>query len=148
MILSIDPGDKRVGVARWSGDYDLEFNDTLTFEDYMSYLARFTVMLEPLDVVVVEDWSLRQGKGVKMTGSRFLSPQCIGAANLLSVITGADLVKQSPQILRIAAMHFGVKISERGHIDDALSAKLHGLYYLESVGILEGNGAAMLDLDT
>jgi hypothetical protein len=41
-------------------------------------------------------------------------------------------------------MHFGIKLPS-GHIDDALSAKLHGLYYFETQGILEGNGAAMLD---
>ena len=79
-----------------------------------------------------------------MTGSKFLSPQCIGAAKLLCTMTGAQLVLQSPQILRVAAMHFGIKLPT-GHIDDALSAKLHGLYYFEERGILEGNGAALLD---
>lgn len=144
MILSIDPGDKRVGIARWSDAGDFHFKGTLSFEEYLDYLD---AVLDTFDIktIVIEDWRLRQGKGVKMAGSRFLSPQCIGAAHLLSVITGAELVKQSPQILRVAAMHFGIKISTRGHIDDALSAKLHGLYYLESVGILEGRGAELLD---
>lgn len=153
MILSIDPGDKRIGIARWSDEGKILFNEILSFEDYLDYLA---VLSERVVVgvsmsyshFIVEDWSLRQGKGQKMTGSKFLSPQCIGAAALAAKLCGAELVKQSPQILKVAAMHFGVPIPAKGHLNDAISAKLHGLYFLENEGILEGHGADLIDFDS
>lgn len=137
-----------MGIARWSDEGKIIFNEILSFEDYIDYLkkiANHTWLLG--GKIVIEDWSLRQGKGQKMIGSRFLSPQCIGAAELLAAITGAELIKQSPQILRVAAMHFGVPIPAKGHLNDAISAKLHGLYFLENEGILEGNGADLIDYD-
>lgn len=160
MLLSIDPGDKRVGLARWTETGKLEFNETLSFEDYLQYLLtlddlffngfsdEFAPEFTPLTKVIVEDWRLRQGKGVKMTGSQFLSAQCIGAAKLFAKMYGAKVILQSPQILHVAAMHFGVKVPLKGHIPDDVSAKLHGLYYFEEHGILEGHGADMLDYDS
>lgn len=132
MILSVDPGDT-TGLVTWSesgrelirADVPLE-NLPKTFIDFDSELS----------TIVYEDFRLFAHKAVQQTGSKFGASQAIGMLKYLAFQTGAKMVAQKPDILRIAAMHAGVKIPRQGHITDSLSAYLHGFYYFENQGIL------------
>ena len=132
MIMSIDPGDT-TGIARWYTDGSFIDKFKLPYEDAIDYLAH----ANGISTLVLEDFRLRHGKAVAQTGSKFAAVQVIGAAKLYCRIHHTAYFAQSPQILKIAALHSGTDIPLKSHIDDDVSAYLHGYYWFESRGVLK-----------
>lgn len=130
-VWSIDPGEK-IGFASWRDDGDLRYNDTLSVDRMMEVLAGASNLPH---TVVMEDWRLRGHRAMQQTGSRMLASQVIGMVRLFCFAHETKLVYQEPQVMQLAAMHQGIKYP-KGHVPDALAAKLHGLYYFESVDLL------------
>lgn len=133
MILSIDPGGT-TGVALWTCTGRLLENYKCGYEDAMRVIARADPELTD---VVYEDFRLLQGKAVRQSGSRFEAVQVIGCIKTMAILRpNISIHRQNPQILRVAALHSNTDVPLNSHIDDAVSAYLHGYYYFESVGIL------------
>jgi hypothetical protein len=129
MILSIDPGDT-TGVALWTDKGKLVWNIKMTHEEFIDWAADDFM----LSTVVVEDYVHARGQ-LNKKGSKLKASQGLGIAKVLAKRAGAKLVIQKNSILNIAAMHAGVPVVK--HYDDAVSAYLHGYYYLETQGILK-----------
>jgi hypothetical protein len=132
MILSIDPGDS-TGLARFYMDGSLVDKFKLPYENAIEYLSH----VNGVSAIVIEDFRLRRGKAMQQSGSKFPAVQVIGAAKLYCRIHDTGFFAQSPQILKIAALHSNTHIPLKGHIDDDVSAFLHGWYWFESKGILK-----------
>lgn len=133
MILSVDPGQERVGFACWRPHGKLICKFAMTFEEALNYLASLPTSYTD---IVFEDYRLRQGKAVAQSGSRMETSQIIGAIKLLCILRDMKWHCQSPQILRLTGFHAGVDLP-KGHIEDAMSAYLHGYYWFETQGILK-----------
>lgn len=131
MIVSIDPGDT-VGVCTWSQEGELRSKFKLSLEEFITWCDDWA--LQPVQVVVIEDFTLRGHQAYRQRGSKLKASQGIGIAKAFAKRVGAKVVLQQPSILNIAAMHTGTKIVQ--HYDDDVSAYLHGYWYFESVGIL------------
>lgn len=125
--LSIDPGDKRIGVALFSGAQDL-FRFTFTLDAFMDYLCECAIPKR----VVCEDYSLDHGRN--KGGSKMLSSQVIGMVKLRAFQWGVPVDMQPSTNLRLWALHEGIKLGA-GHIPDDMSAFLHGAHRLHELGI-------------
>lgn len=132
MILSVDPGE-HIGVCLWTEEGELTLRTVMDFDTFGDFLDN---ELSIITKAVIEDYRLRGGKQMQQTGSRFEAVQVIGQVRDFARRKKATLIRQKPDILRVAAMHAGVKLPT-GHIPDDLSAYLHGFYYFETVGILK-----------
>lgn len=130
LILCVDPGE-RIGVAVYDDGGVLHWDSIMDLDGFEKWCIRAE---GEYSVVVIEDYRLRQGKQRAQTGSRFVTVQAIGQAKLFARMKKAKVVLQPAQILNIAAMHAGIK--PMSHYPDNVSAKLHGRWYLESIGIL------------
>lgn len=135
-VLSIDPG-KQNGIALWSEDAVLEDHDTLTFDQLDSYLRKHT---KYIDDVIVEDYTLDHRAG-QQKGSKLDAVQTIGMVKYWAS-QSIRLTMQRNLVLRLAAMHSGIRIPATGHIPDHISAVLHGFYWFES----QGRHAADIDV--
>jgi hypothetical protein len=130
LILCVDPGE-HIGLACYDETGWLHWDGTMTPEQFEQWCL---IGQGHYAVVVIEDYRLRHGRQMQQTGSRFMTAQVIGQAKLFARMHKAKVVIQQPNILNIAAMHAGIKIVK--HYPDNVSAKLHGRYYLESIGVL------------
>jgi hypothetical protein len=146
-ILSIDPGTT-CGVTLWTNEGEHRFTKEMHIDDLRVLLAfvphripdelidiSVSMVEDPVKVVVAEDFRLRRNKAVQQTGSRMDASRALGYAELFAEQAGAAVVVQQPDILRIAAMHAGVKVPGKSHIKDGVSSYLHGFYYLEKQGL-------------
>lgn len=132
MIISVDPGDT-TGLCLWTEAGDFMSKTKLSHDELTDWCQ--SEAATGITVIVYEDFLLYAHKAKQQTGSRFVASQVIGALKLLGKQQKSTMVRQPASILRITAMHTGIPIKATGHIDDALSAYLHGYYYLESVGL-------------
>lgn len=128
-VLSVDPGDKRVGWALWTESGELKGNGILDPDKFLSMLIR----TNGLSTIITEDWRLRKER--QKAGRPMLSSEVIGMLRYHAEATGCALIRQNPGILRITAMHADIKLP-KGHIPDDVSAYLHGYWFFESAGIL------------
>lgn len=137
-LVSVDPGET-TGIAVWEGSKSVE-TFKLSFEEALAYFGSLLFSDEPPEVIVYEDFRLYSAHSHdgRMQGNRFETSQVIGMVKLVGKVLGVELASQGANILRLAAMHSGRKIPAKGHIDDELSAYLHGFYYLETKGLMEG----------
>lgn len=129
-VLSVDPGDKRVGWAKWTETGGFMDGGIDSPEEFLQRLLR----TGGVSTIVVENWKLRKdrnGSGRTMTSS-----EVIGYLVYHAAAQGCEIVRQEPGILRIAALHCDMKLS-KGHIPDAKAAYLHGYWYFEAAGILK-----------
>lgn len=129
-VLSVDPGDT-TGLALWTIDGELHWTDEKSLEELEAWVLDLGTSLS---IIVYEDFRLYRHKAMQQTGSRFGASQAIGMIKVLGNRNGAKMIRQNSNILRIAAMHAGIKLP-KGHIKDSVSAYLHGFYYFESVSI-------------
>lgn len=136
--LAVDPG-KNTGIALFNSKGEVIINTTWSVEGLIDYLAENP----DIDQLVVENWRLRT-RQVQQTGSKMEASQVIGILRLWSKLRAVPLATQDPQVMRIAAMHFQVKIPAKSHIPDKTAALLHGLYFLETEGVLEPIRPAIL----
>jgi hypothetical protein len=132
MIMSIDPGDT-TGFARWYGDGTFIDKHKMPYEEFLSYLAH----ANGISAIVYEDFRLRQGKAIAQSGSKFPTVQVIGAVKLYSLMHHVPHFAQSPQILKIAALQSDTQVPLKGHIDDDVSAYLHGWNWFVTKGVLK-----------
>lgn len=130
--MSIDPGDK-TGIARWYMDGTFIDKFILPYEDAIEYLAH----ANGISAIVIEDFRLRRGKALQQSGSKFPTVQVIGAVKLYCRIHNTAYFSQSPEILRLSALHSDTKIPLASHIPDDIAAYLHGWYWFEAKGILK-----------
>lgn len=132
MILSVDPGEKRIGMAVWrpNGEFVVKF--TLSFDEALHHLSALGTSYTD---IVFEDFRLRQGKAIKLSGSRMETTQIIGAIKMLCLLRDMRWHVQGPDKLRLTALHANVELGT-GHIPDDMSAYLHGYYWFETQGIL------------
>ena len=128
-VMSVDPGDKRVGWAIWSEKGELRAKGVSDPDTFLSML----IQNGGLSAIVTEDWRLRKER--QKAGRPMLSSEVIGMLRYHAKATGCELVRQNPGILRITALHADVKLP-KGHIPDDVSAYLHGYWYFEAAGIL------------
>ena len=132
MIISVDPGET-TGLCLWSEAGDFISKTKLSIDELTDWCQ--SPAATGITAIVYEDFLLYGHKAGKQVGSRVPASQVIGIVKLLGKQQRAKLVRQPANILRITAMHTGIPIPATGHIDDALSAYLHGYYYFESIGL-------------
>ena len=132
--MSIDPG-KTVGIAYWKMDGTIVYQGEMHVDDFIARCSRLDKFSD-LKVIVYEDYTLRPNKAFAQRGSKLQASQVIGALKLLAKQTGAKLVRQQPDKLRITAMHAGIELP-KGHIKDSMSAYLHGYHYFVRNEILK-----------
>lgn len=127
MILSIDPG-VHIGWAKWSEAGTLIDSGVWEFDELVEFLSNEGGITR----VVYEDFILyaHMANG-RQTGSRFESSQVIGAIKQFAK-RKVPLTRQPAHILRVSAMHAGVKFP-KGHVPDRMSAMLHGHYYFMGI---------------
>lgn len=127
-LLAIDPG-KNIGKTLFTDAGKEISSGTVTLDELIDYLDH----TRGIKTIVVEDWRLRS-RQVQQTGSKMDAPQAIGVIKYYAKQHGITLCFQRPEVMRIAAMHFNIPYP-KGHVPDALASKLHGLYFLESIGV-------------
>lgn len=131
LILAVDPGE-HIGLACYDDAGVLHWDAIMDLTQFIDWSLRSE---GKYSVVVIESYRGRPGKMAMQTGSKFAASQAVGAARMFAASKKAKVVMQEPSILNIAAMHEGIKTMS--HYPDNISAKLHGRWYLESVGILK-----------
>lgn len=127
LVLSVDPG-KNIGAALWTVNGVLLFKAVMDFDTLDDFLEES----ESISEIIYEDYRTNPWK--KQGGSRQEAAQVIGMLKSHARRKGIDIVCQPNTILRLAAMHAGVKVPTKGHINDDVAAMLHGFYYFETVG--------------
>jgi len=132
-VVSIDPGDT-CGVALWSEHGHLHWKRSMSLEEFEVWADKIDV---EVSVVVCENYVSRPGQRYEKKGSKMKASQGLGMAKLLARRLQAKFVQQQPDILRITALHAGIKVPQKGHIDDDVSAYLHGFRYFVSIGTLK-----------
>jgi hypothetical protein len=83
-----------------------------------------------VDVVVIEDFRLFRGKAKQQIGSRFETVQVIGGVQSWARRQGAELVKQSADILQIAPKFSKMTMPRNHNKSHHISAYNHAFYYL------------------
>lgn len=132
-VVSIDPGDT-CGVALWTDTGILCWKKAMSLEEFEVWCDIFDISLS---VVVCENYVSRPGQRYEKKGSKMKASQGLGMAKLLARKHKAKFVSQQPDILRITALHAGIKVPQKGHIKDDVSAYLHGFRYFVSIGMLK-----------
>lgn len=91
--VSIDPGDRHVGYAKWLGD-DCMSAVELTPEGLEAELEELTVT-GWLHTIVYEKFSLYAWNEKSLAGNEFLTSQLIGVIKYIGKKGGCELVSQS-----------------------------------------------------
>lgn len=132
-VVSIDPGDT-CGVALWSVHGLLYWKKKMSLEEFIDWCEEFD---SSLSIVVCESYTHRPGQRYEKKGSKMKASQGIGVAKSLAKKHKAKFVSSDPTVLRITALHADVKVPQKSHIDDDVSAYLHGFRYFIDAGILK-----------
>jgi hypothetical protein len=128
-VLSVDPG-KRIGVALWMPQGVLLWKVVMDFEELSDWLDSEG----NVNVIVAESYRLDHRAG-RQKGSKLEASQVIGMLRRETRRRGIKYVEQPNGILRVTAMHAGLKVPAVGHIRDDISALLHGFRYFEDQGM-------------
>lgn len=137
-IASIDPGGT-CGVCLWEVTGVLVWQRKMSLDEFEVWCDEFP---DTLSVVICEDFTLRRNRANAQTGSKMQASQGIGIARALARRHRAKFIRQQPDILRITALHMGVKVP-MGHIPDDVSAYLHGARWFMSEGILKAKAPSL-----
>lgn len=137
-VVSIDPGGT-CGVCLWEVTGQLVWQRKMLLDEFVIWCDEFA---EGVTVVVCEDFTLRRNRANAQTGSKMQASQGIGIARAFARAKRAKFIRQQPDILRITALHVGVKVPQ-GHIPDDVSAYLHGARWFMSEGILKAKAPAL-----
>lgn len=128
-LISIDPGDRHVGVAFFEGEgcsWALNF----TPSDAMDFLLQ---EVPGVDVVVVERYQLYPHLAQLQQGSDMRTSQMIGAIKVVARMHGVPVVIQPAAFKKAAESlikHRGIVRKSLGHGDHAKDAETHGYTYL------------------
>lgn len=92
MILAIDPGD-HIGCV-WDTGREI-FGRTLETDARLQLLWALMCDLEP-DVIIYEEFALRQSSAKHLVGNKFVTCEVIGVIKLYCALTGTPLIKLTP----------------------------------------------------
>lgn len=92
MILAIDPGD-HIGCV-WDTGTEV-YGRTLETDARLLLLWRLMIDLDP-DVIVYEEFALRQSAAQHLVGNKFVTCEVIGIIKLYCQINNIPLVKLTP----------------------------------------------------
>lgn len=147
MILAIDPGDVRIGVAMFSYDEEekqanLTVLQIVDLEMLYGILAIFETMVKKADenpnapkkkhTIVVENFrtDVVQHGIATFQWNEMLTSQVIGAVKYGAHRIGADVVIQENRVLHMGKKWCDLKGAKNKHIPDDVSAYIHGAYYM------------------
>jgi len=130
ILTAFDPG-KRIGVSAWQEIEDkdpfLAYSETLTVKELDDTIEELEA-----PVWVIEEYTVYGN--VNHTGSKVETARVIGNLTGYASRKGIKVVMQPATILKIAAMHAGIKLP-KGHTPDQMSSFLHGYEYLLKNGL-------------
>lgn len=131
-VLAIDPGI----TIGWCLFIDGEVNSlgTIKLDSFTNWLESFDP--KP-DVIVVEDYKLFKHKALQQSGSRMETVKVIGMIESYVVRNRIKIVRQPSNILTIAGLWTETPIPKKSHLQDQVSAYLHGSYWLIRAGYKE-----------
>lgn len=121
----MDPGERHVGRAIWSGD-ELIRAEEITPEELMGELAT------PPGLVVIEDFTLLSPRwGSEKAKQAAATLKMIGAVRALVGLWNGEVVEQQPSVRHVAQRSpYWTKIRDRVPANShARSAVAHGVYY-------------------
>lgn len=130
LLLAFDPG-KRTGMAMFRFDTGEFLRKTwLPYDDLTITLANIETGI--VSAIVAENY--RQRPGVGQRGhTKGEAMKVIGQLESFAVRTKCPIILQEPQVRLIAAKWAGFQV-KKSHMDDDVSAWLHGIYYLRQHG--------------
>jgi hypothetical protein len=136
MYVAIDPGAGRtttIGVAEFKNSGSLTSLHQFTWEEFNEFLES----LDPKEVkkLIVEDYRIQKHKLTSHVGSRVETIQTIGAIRGWAHRYRIEIVFQRSNILEVAQLWFDIKIPSDHSRSHQISALLHGLFYLHSIGL-------------
>lgn len=142
LIMTVDPGDRHVGVAVWEYLDPSGWHCAIAIERTPLEFERELIdAMEKglVGVVVIEDFRLDGSLAAKLAGSRMETAKLIGVVEYLGRHYGVPVVLQDRQIktptrniLRARKTKSRARMSKAG--DHAFDAELHGHYYLAQQG--------------
>jgi hypothetical protein len=98
----------------------------LTFDELFDFLE--TLDKQPLKVIIYEGYTV--SPYVRHGGQKILTIQAIGAIKAYAKRKGIKLEEQRNTVLPVAHKYAGIKQDNKKHLDDWVSAYLHGHYWL------------------
>jgi len=146
MMVTVDPGDRHVGVAYWTfedGAWGCEHAQEMEPEQFTDYL-RTHLVTGAIGTVVYESWQLYGDKAAEQVGSEMLTSQLIGVIKYLVRQTQVNWPMNAPQIFsqqaaiktptrailkkrQVVSVAKRLKQDPDGH---AFDAELHGYHFL------------------
>lgn len=138
-LMSVDPGDKWVGVSLWQevGHHEpIEiFRDRIERDEFVGMLVDMLaaeLFFQDLRRVVIEGYRLNKSRN--RGGSTLLTSRTIGAVELFAAVLGAEVTMQNPEAYIMAAK-FTMTSWPGQHCPDDVSAFLHAVYFYEAHGV-------------
>lgn len=133
--LSIDPGERTTGWAAFREDgTDIDFGKVRgTLDDFMDWLEG---LRNPPKHIIYENYMVNPT--ISHGFSKVPTIQLIGMIKRYAKKAGIELHEQRNVILKVALRHVGFyniyydsKGKKKKHVDDAVSAYAHGVYWLQ-----------------
>lgn len=128
-FASFDPGSKRTGIALWDETGKCTLNESVSQEELDLFLEHHR-NTKTFKKFIVEDYRVYGHMATRHIGSRVETVRVIGQIASLARFLKVPMIEQPATVLRVAAKQARVKIPNKGHIPDKVSAYLHGYYYL------------------
>lgn len=146
MIIAIDPGSVRTGVAMFTYDEKKQLADLVVMKvidrDGLNELIRkisnpgsvkHTIVLEDFKHAMATG-NFRGRKTAQMARDEIETHKIAKAIKVAAAVGENELVIQEPRILAMGRKWSDIKVPKTGHIDDDKSAYIHGAYYLMESG--------------
>lgn len=137
IYVSIDPGDKRCGVAEFDSE-GIVLPGTNRILQGADELYAYLDGLPWKDVgfVVCEQFELQRWKAQQQSGSKMETSKRIGVIERECRRHSVELIMSRNTNMTMGFMYAGLP-KPRGHVRDDLSAYVHGVYILQTKGIRE-----------
>lgn len=134
--LAFDPGAGRtdsIGYVLFNPNGTMREIGQLTYDQLLQKMTDWEKL--PIAAVVCEDYVIRRNKASSHVGSRVETVRVIGAIKLWAERTlKTKFVLQMSNILTNAQLQFNITIPSDHTVSHQISALLHGLTYLHSIG--------------
>lgn len=93
MIVAIDPGD-HIGCV-WVTQRETVYGKTLETDERLQQLWKLLCELKP-DVIIYEEFALRQSAASHLVGNKFITCEVIGVIKLYCQLTSTPMIKLTP----------------------------------------------------
>ena len=93
MIIAIDPGD-HIGCV-WVTQGETVYGKTLETDERLQQLWELLHALKP-DVIIYEEFALRQSAASHLVGNKFITCEVIGVIKLYCQLTSTPMIKLTP----------------------------------------------------